>query len=67
MIVKDVKVGNVLKTWWGKMTVEKIEIETLKNGRKLYHFWGVNLGGRGTIVGDTCVESKYENSKAYTF
>ena len=60
---KNVKIGDTIKTWWGKMVVENINIEKMKNGKKKYNFVGVNLGGGGTIVGQSCFESKYENSK----
>ena len=64
---KDVKIDNIIKTWWGKMVVKNIKIEKMKSGKKKYCFTGVNLGGSGTIVGDSCFESKYETSKVTTY
>jgi len=45
------------------MVVKNIKIEKMKSGKKKYCFTGVNLGGSGTVVGDSCFESKYETSK----
>lgn len=63
MKAKDVKVGDTIKTWWGKMLVESTRIRYNKNGKKKILFKGINLGGSGTIVGSVALDSEYENSK----
>tara|TARA_R100000234_G_C5003359_1_gene181402 strand:+ start:5040 stop:5255 length:216 start_codon:yes stop_codon:yes gene_type:complete len=63
MTAKDVKAGDTIKTWWGKMIVESTRIRYMKNGRKKIQFKGINLGGMGTIVGNVALDSKYEDTK----
>lgn len=60
---KDVKIGDTIKTWWGKMTVEDVRIRYMKNKKRKIQFIGINLGGSGTIVGEVALESKFEDSK----
>ena len=60
---KDVKIGDTIKTWWGKMIVEDVRIRYMKNKKRKIQFKGINLGGSGTIVGEVALESKFEDSK----
>ena len=60
---KDVKIGDTIKTWWGKMTVEDVRIRYMKNKKRKIQFIGINLGVSGTIVGEVALESKFEDSK----
>jgi len=61
---KDVKVGNLIKTNWGRvMVVDRIEITKTKSGRGKYCFSGLYTVAPKWVIGKRTTEDRYENTK----
>jgi len=44
---KDVKVGNIIKTWLGRLIVSEIKVIQMKNGKNKYNINGTVIGIKG--------------------
>ncbi len=61
---KDIKVGDSIKTNWGRvMVVDRIKITKTKSGRGKYCFFGLYTVAPFNLVGKQTAEDRYENTK----
>ena len=61
---KDVKVGDSIKTNWGRvMVVDRIEITKTRKGKEKYSFSGLYTVAPKWVIGKQIKEDRFENTK----